>query len=390
VKTSELKIGDKITKIVANWITNPFFKQQFTIESQNEINKLKEHKIEYVFIQPRPKKISEEHNEIVQKDHVSQYFIELDKIKNSHELYKKSVKIIRNVMDDIRTGKLLNKDAISALTKKMFEVTKYNSNLLTSISKLKSYDEYTFEHSMNVSIFASALAKHMGLDDKQIEMLTLSGILHDTGKMLVPQEILNKPGKLTDEEFKIMKNHVVYGYDYLKKNGFAEEQLKIVIEHHERADGSGYPNGLKDKEISLYGKIGAVVDIYDAITSNRVYHKGMQPANAIKMMFQWTDSHINKKVFEFFIAQVGIFPVGTLVLLNTNELALVGKITDQPMQPILIIFTNPKGKILTPFLVDLSKKSIAQRNILGPVNPDKIDIPDQAYKMIEEMNASIS
>jgi putative nucleotidyltransferase with HDIG domain len=390
ISVSELIIGDKVVKIDASWISNPFFKQQFTIKSNKEINKLKDHKIEYVFIEPRPKKIQEENVNIINRNNISQYYIELNKVDNAFDLYKKSVKILKNTMIEVRAGKLLNKEALNSITKKMIEITKYNKNLLTSISKLKSFDEYTFEHSMNVSVFASSLAKHMGLNDTEIQMLTLGGLLHDTGKMLVPQEILNKPGKLTDEEFKIMKNHVIYGFDYLKKNGFDDNELKIVIEHHERFDGSGYPYGLKDKDISLYGKIGAVVDIYDAITSNRVYHKGMESANAIKMMFNWTDSHINKKVFEFFVAHIGIFPVGTLVLLNTNELAIVGKVTNKPTSPIIIVFTNPKGNQVTPFLVDLSKKSVAQRKILGPVNPSKIDIPSVVNKMLEEMNSSLT
>jgi putative nucleotidyltransferase with HDIG domain len=272
----------------------------------------------------------------------------------------------------------------------MLEITKYNKNLLSSVAKLKSYDEYTFEHSINVGIFASSLAKHIGLPEQEVEILTLSGILHDTGKMLVPSEILNKPGKLTDEEFKIMKSHVIKGYDYLLKQGFDKESLKIVIEHHERYDGSGYPYGLSDKDISLHGKIGAVVDIYDAITSDRVYHKGMQAAKALKLMFNWSDSHIDKKVFEFFVTHIGIYPVGTLLMLNTNELALVGKYENNSLNPIVVIFINPKGKFITPFLVDLSKKSVVQRKVIGPVNPETVEIPEQATKMVEEMNSSLS
>jgi putative nucleotidyltransferase with HDIG domain len=386
-----LKIGDYIKKIEASWITNPFFKNEFEVKTSEEIKKLKEHKIKYVHILPRkekPKEIPDK--EKIKNINVSEYYLELDKLDNSFDLYAKTVKILKNVMNDVRTGKLLNKDAISSISKKMLEITKYNKNLLSSVAKLKSYDEYTFEHSINVGIFASSLAKHIGLPEQEVEILTLSGILHDTGKMLVPSEILNKPGKLTDEEFKIMKSHVIKGYDYLLKQGFDKEPLKIVIEHHERYDGSGYPYGLSDKDISLHGKIGAVVDIYDAITSDRVYHKGMQAAKALKLMFNWSDSHIDKKVFEFFVTHIGIYPVGTLLMLNTNELALVGKYENNSLNPIVVIFINPKGKFITPFLVDLSKKSVVQRKVIGPVNPETVEIPEQATKMVEEMNSSLS
>lgn len=391
IKVSELQIGDIVEKVDASWLNNPFFKGRFTVESSAEIKKLKEHNIEHVFIQPRTKKIKEETIEETEPEiELSEYYIELDKMDNAFDFYSRSVSIINNVMNDIRTGKLFNKEAITSVSQKMAEITKDHKNLLASVSKLKTYDDYTFEHSMNVSIFAASLAQHMGLEYKETEMLTTSGLLHDTGKMLVPQKILNKPGKLTDTEFVTMKKHVEYGYDYLKKQGFKEHELHIVHEHHERFDGSGYPRGLTDKDISLYGKIGAVVDIYDAITSNRVYHKGMEAATALKMMFKWTDSHINKKVFEFFVAHIGIYPVGTLVLLNTNELALVGMTSKNPTAPLIVIFTNPKGNNISPILTDLSKKSVAQRKIMGPVNPSTINIPENVHTMVEKMNAQIS
>lgn len=390
IKVSDLNIGDVVEKVDTSWLNNPFIKKQFTIESNAEIHKLKEYKVEHVYIQPRNKKYEPKiEDEKIPEVNLNDYYIELDQISNSFDLYRKSVSIVKNVMTDVRTGKLFNKTAITSVSRKMVEITKYNKNILASVSKLKSYDEYTFEHSMNISVFSSSLAQHMNLPAEEIEMLTIGGLLHDTGKMLVPQDILNKPGKLTGNEFSIMKKHVEYGYDYLKKQGFNESQLRIVVEHHERHDGSGYPNGLLDKDISLHGKIGAVVDIYDAITSNRVYHKGMEAATALKMMFKWTDSHINKKVFDFFIAHVGIFPVGTLVVLNTNELAIVGLNSKNPTAPMIVVFSNPKGSFITPFLVDLTKKSVAQRKILGPVNPSKINIPDNAHRMVEEMNSKI-
>ena len=390
ISVEDLQVGDYIKHIEASWLTNPFFKSEFEVKSKDEINKLKEHKIKYVHILTRKEKPEDEvKEETVSNVDVSEYYLELDKIDNAFDLYDKTVKIMKNIMHDVRAGKLLNKDAVSSISKKLFEITKYNKNLLASVSKLKKYDEYTFEHSVNVGILASSLATHIGLSDYDIETLTLSGILHDTGKMLVPQEILNKPGKLTDEEFKIMKSHVIKGYEYLLKQGFEKESLKIVIEHHERYDGSGYPYGLSGKNISLHGKIGAVVDIYDAITSDRVYHKGMQAAKALKLMFNWSDSHIDKKVLEFFITHIGIYPVGTIVMLNTNELAIVGKYEKSHINPIVVVFTNSRGKFVAPFLVNLSKKSVAQRKIIGPVNPETIEVPDVAHKIIEEMNNSL-
>ncbi|MGC8769303.1 HD-GYP domain-containing protein [Calditerrivibrio sp.] len=394
IHVNELKIGDRVLKLDASWLETPFLSHKFKIKDISDINKLKKHGIEYVFIEPRNDEVSikeviEENKDLlenVQYEELPKHYIDFQSLTKASEIYEESVKIIRSVMEDIRSGKLFDDTGVRIIADKITELTVKKGDLLSSVAKLKSYDDYTFQHSVNVSVFATSLGKLMNIPIKELNMLSASALLHDVGKMLVPKEILNKPGKLTDEEFKIMKNHVPAGYDYLIKNGLDPSELKIVIEHHERYDGSGYPYGLKDPDISLFGKIGAVVDIYDAITSDRVYHKGMEPPSALKMMFKWTDSHINKKIFEFFITHIGIYPVGTLVLLNTNELAIVAKITDNPTSPIVAVFKNPKGEDIPVYMVDLSKKSVLSKKIIGPVNPEKINIDKEIYDIIERIN----
>ncbi|MGB9732018.1 HD-GYP domain-containing protein [Calditerrivibrio nitroreducens] len=394
IHVNELKIGDRVLKLDASWLETPFLSHKFKIKDISDINKLKKHGIEYVFIEPRNDEVSikeviEENKDLlenVQYEELPKHYIDFQSLTKASEIYEESVKIIRSVMEDIRSGKLFDDTGVRIIADKITELTVKKGDLLSSVAKLKSYDDYTFQHCVNVSVFATSLGKLMNIPIKELNMLSASALLHDVGKMLVPKEILNKPGKLTDEEFKIMKNHVPAGYDYLIKNGLDPSELKIVIEHHERYDGSGYPYGLKDPDISLFGKIGAVVDIYDAITSDRVYHKGMEPPSALKMMFKWTDSHINKKIFEFFIIHIGIYPVGTLVLLNTNELAIVAKITDNPTSPIVAVFKNPKGEDIPVYTVDLSKKSVLSKKIIGPVNPEKINIDKEIYDIIERIN----
>jgi len=393
ISVKELKIGDIVLKLDASWLDTPFLKHNFIVKDQKTIEKLIKNGIEYVYIeekrekpqQPEEKALVEE---ILQhkKENIPKEYLEIKDLKPSFELYKKSVSIVKNVMEDVRSGKMFDSSSVRILVDKIADITVKNKSLLVNIAKLKTYDDYTFQHSLNVAIYASSLGKLLNFPLSEIKVLVKSGILHDIGKMLVPKDILNKPAKLTDEEFTIMKNHVTAGYDFLKKNGFSEEELKIVVEHHERADGSGYPYGLRDEEISIAGKIGAVVDIYDAITSDRVYHKGIYPPKAIKLMFSWTDKHINKKVFEFFVSNVGIYPVGTIVLLSTNELAVVGDVSKKPTEPIVVIFKNLNGYDVAPIIYDLSKPSALKKRIVGPVNPENIKIPDEIYLAIEKLN----
>ncbi|MCA1927743.1 MAG: HD-GYP domain-containing protein [Calditerrivibrio sp.] len=394
IGVSELKIGSKVVKLDAGWLDTPFLLHKFTVKDENDIQKLKKYGISHVFIESdeeitEVKKIVEENKQLVediQKEELPHHYIDYQNLSKASEIYEQSVKIIRSMMDDVRSGKLFDETGVKLVADKIIEMTMKKGDLLASVAKLKTYDEYTFQHCMNVSVFATSLGKLMNIPQKELMLLSKSALLHDVGKMLVPKDVLNKPGKLTDEEFKIMKNHVTEGYEYLIKNGMDRENLHIVIEHHERYDGSGYPNGLKDEQISLFGKIGAVVDIYDAITSDRVYHKGMEAPSAVKMMFKWTDNHINKKVFEFFVTNIGIYPVGSLVLLNTNELAMVAKTNKDPVSPVVVVFKNPKGNDIPVYTVDLSKKVVLQKKIVGLVNPESISIDKEIYKIIEKIN----
>ncbi|MEF3254494.1 MAG: HD-GYP domain-containing protein [Deferribacterales bacterium] len=392
VSVNDLKVGDKVLKLDASWLDTPFLKHKFTIKDKNVINKLKKYGIQYVYTEGSDQEtiteLIEENKEIINEiyEELPKHYIDYQNLTKASEIYEQSVKIIRSMMDDVRSGKLFDYTGVKLIADKIADLTLKKGDLLTSISKLKTYDDYTFQHCVNVSVFATSLGKLLNIPYKDLVALSSSALLHDIGKMLVPIEILNKPGKLTDEEFAIMKTHVTKGYDYLIKNGLDPEYLKIVIEHHERYDGSGYPYGLKDEEISLFGKIGAVVDIYDAITSKRVYHNGMNPPSAIKMMFGWTDKHINRKIFEFFVNTTGIYPVGSIVLLNTNEVAIVAKTTKDPVSPIIIVFKNPKGLDIPPYQIDLSKKTVLSKKIVGLINPETITVNQEIYTIIEKMN----
>ncbi|WP_022849681.1 HD-GYP domain-containing protein [Limisalsivibrio acetivorans] len=397
VKTKDLKLGDKVLKLDRNWLQTSILKHKFIIKEQGVIDRLIREGVEHVYIEKRTAEEQaaqailagdEEAILEVQEEIVKDNYVDLDNFDSAVGLYKESVRIVKHVMSDIRAGKLFDKGALNNVADKIVDITLKSQGVLSSVSKLKQFDEYTFQHSMNVSVFATSLGRHMGLDEEELRALSSGGLMHDVGKMMVPPDILNKPGKLTDEEFVTMKKHVEYGYEYLKKNGVDERMLALAHEHHERFDGSGYPRKLKDGEISMHGKIGAVVDIYDAITSDRVYHKGMEPAQALKLMFKWADSHINKKVFEFFVTNIGIYPVGTLVLLNTNELAMVGRVnTRKPTEPNVIVFKDGRGNDKTPFIVDLAKPVVNKRKIVGPVNPAEIIVPEAIYNAVDKMNA---
>ncbi len=396
VPVSSLRIGDHVLKFDRSWLGTDFLSHKFIIKDQATIDRLSANGIEFVFIQPRreeEKKITDLYegrsDELINvlAQEAPKHQLNLKEFNHATDVYTQSVTMVGSVLSDIRSGKSFNNSAIRSISDSIAKVTVRNRGVLASVTKLQKHDDYTFHHSMNVSVFAASLAAHLGMKENEIERVANAGLVHDIGKMLIPQEILNKPGKLTDSEFIIMKQHVQRGYDFLLKQGMRPEMLKLVLEHHERHDGSGYPNGLSDEQISIDGKIGAVVDIYDAITSDRVYNKGMAATSALKLMFSWTDSHINKSVFEFFIKNVGIYPVGSLVMMSTQEFAIVGKTNNnKPTDPIVIVFMNKNGERTPLKVVDLSKSAIDRQKIIGLINPENVTVPKDVYKYIDNLN----
>ena len=194
--------------------------------------------------------------------------------------------------------------------------------------------------------------------------IAIGALLHDVGKARVPDEILNKPGKLTDAEFDRMKSHVVQSKIILQATpGISPIALDVAAQHHERFDGSGYPNKLAGQGISLYGRMGAIVDVYDAITSDRVYHKGMAPTEALRKLLDWSANHFEPRLVKAFIRSVGIYPTGALVRLESKRLAVVqAQHADNPMQPTVKVIFHTAGHYLRPEDVDLRR---SQDRIVG-------------------------
>jgi len=184
------------------------------------------------------------------------------------------------------------------------------------------------------------------------------------GKAFTPKEVLNKPGKLTDEEFAIMKQHPAEGHRVLLEGGAVGDiPLDVCLHHHEKVDGSGYPHRLTDEKISLYAKMGAVCDVYDAITSNRPYKAGWDPAESIRKMTEWSKGHFDLSVFQAFVKSIGIYPVGSLVRLESGRLGVVCEQSEKSLltPKIKVFFSTKSNTYIAPELVDLARPGCAER-----------------------------
>jgi putative nucleotidyltransferase with HDIG domain len=275
-------------------------------------------------------------------------------------------------------GKAVDTASALRLVEEIADSVTRNPNALISLARLKTADDYTYMHSVAVCALMVALSKQLGLDAAQTRSAGVAGLLHDLGKAVMPMDVLNKPGKLTDEEFAIIKRHPEEGHQMLLASQGADEMaLDVVLHHHEKTDGSGYPKRLKADEISLYAKMGAVCDVYDAITSNRPYKAGWDPAESIRRMAEWTTGHFDPTVFQAFVKSLGIYPIGSLVRLHSGRLGIVIEQAEKSLLTprVKVFFSTKADARIAPEVIDLSLPG-GKEKIVGREDPAKWNFPD--------------
>ena len=288
-------------------------------------------------------------------------------MKAAKRTIETSKKAVASMFNEVRLGKAVNAEAVMPLVDEIAASIDRNQAALISLARLKNQDDYTYMHSVAVCAMMTALAKEIGLSDREVKQAGLAGLLHDIGKMAVSLDVLNKPGALTDQEFTQIKQHPEQGFKLLKQAGVTDEiALDVCLHHHEKVDGSGYPEQLTDDNISLFAKMGAVCDVYDAVTSNRPYKTGWEPGISLKRMAQWK-GHFDAEIFKAFVKSIGIYPVGSVVLLTSNRLAVVVDQTEGNLiKPVVKVFFSTKSKERIPVeIIDLSNPAILDE-VVGP------------------------
>ena len=297
-----------------------------------------------------------------------------DEAARARRLHAEAGKVARQMLDDVRFGQGLAVERVTPVVDAMVDSVFRHPDALLPLARLKEADDYTYEHSVGVAALLIAFGKAMKLPREIIRDLALGGLLHDIGKANIPDAILNKPAKLSDEEFARVQGHVAESVRLVKTMpGVSDTVLKVVAEHHERIDGSGYPNRLAGDAISLYGQMAAIVDVYDAITANKVYGRGMAPTQALKKLLEWSKHHFDPQLVQTFIRALGIYPTGTLVKLESNRMGVVVEQNEgNLLEPVVRVFYHAgKKHYIPPELVDLSK---VQDRIAGCESYDKWNI----------------
>ena len=383
INVGDLRVGMHLHELCGSWMEHPFWRTKFVIHDEGDIRLIVESGIKEVWIDDEKGlavAVASESKEEVEAD-VDQALMNAavtgtpqqsspksvsmaEEVQRAAKICAESKQAVVSMFQEVRMGRAISSEAAGDLVDEISSSVMRNPGALISLARLKTADDYTYMHSVAVCALMVALAGKLGLDEKQTREAGMSGLLHDLGKAMMPMEVLNKPGKLTDEEFRIIKSHPVEGHRLLKEGGtVGAVPLDVCLHHHEKVDGSGYPDRLKDEQISMFAKMGAVCDVYDAITSNRPYKAGWDPAESIRKMTEWCNGHFDARIFQAFVKSIGIYPVGSLVRLTSGRLAVVTEQSGRSLlTPCVKVFFSTKSMVhVPPELLDLSRPGVVER-----------------------------
>ncbi len=370
ISSKELRVGMYLHELCGSWMQHPFWRSKFEIKDKEAIRSILDSHIEEVVIDtdkgldvevPQPKVAAQPapppsppSKPAAQNLTETSMKVELEQ---AGKIVSKAKDAISSMFHEVRMGKTMDATEAVAMVEEISASVMRNPGALISLARLKTKDDYTYMHSVAVCALMVSLAKQLGLDAETSRQAGVAGLLHDVGKMAIPSKILDKPGKLTDAEFAIIQGHPMAGYNMLREaKGAPEVALDVARHHHEKIDGSGYPDKLANGNISQLARMSAVCDVYDAITSNRPYKNGWDPSESLTRMASWK-GHFDEHIFQAFVKSVGIYPVGSLVRLESGRLAVVMEQSKKSLtMPKVKIFYSTKTKLHVKLeILDLSR-----------------------------------
>ncbi|MBE0510252.1 MAG: HD-GYP domain-containing protein [Chromatiales bacterium] len=396
IRVGQLQPGMYIKEFCGSWMEHPFWRTSFVLDDPKDIATIQASSIKELWIDTdKGCDVLAGEVAVAESDSEAEVDAALARAADSgreleqvsiHEELSRAVKIcakskraVTSMFAEARMGKAVDTAVARKLVEEISDSVSRNAGAMLSLARLKSADDYTYMHSVAVCALMLALARQLGLDEQQTRSVGLAGLMHDLGKARMPMAVLNKPGKLTPEEFAIMKGHPAEGHKMLLAvaDSVDASTLDVCLHHHEKVDGSGYPDGLKGDQISLYAQMGAVCDVYDAITSNRPYKAGWDPAESIRKMAEWAEGHFDPIVFQAFVKSLGIYPIGSLVRLESGKLAVVMEQSkDSLLKPRVKVFYSTKSRArLAPKIIDLAAAH-CKDSITGREDPAEWNFPD--------------
>ncbi len=367
VPVSQLRIGMYVHELCGSWLDHSFWRSRFLIEHDGHLSRLRGSRLEWVWIDTdRGLDVDESASGVPAQAGRSARRApaeELHPNEESKQAFQRaqgvrdaSGDVVAQMFDDAQLGRRLDVKQVERLAQDVAGSIEEHPDALTSLARIKRADQFTYMHSVAVSALMTSLARELGHSEDQVRLAGMAGLLHDIGKVEIPEKILNKPGRLTADEFTIIKGHPVHGAALLRKEqDIPPEVVDACLHHHERMDGQGYPDGLAADQISLLARMTAICDVYDAVTSNRPYKKGWDPTFALSKMSEWV-GHFDEELLAAFIRAIGKYPVGSILSLTSGELAVVvAQNRDALEAPVVKVFySNRLCQYVSGRRIDLS------------------------------------
>ncbi len=403
INSSELQVGMYVSGLDRPWLEVPFPVQGFRIESPEDILNIQKY-CKYVYVDStksaipaikakhkatdRPRKSNQQ---IFQGRTLKSYEDSsswTDEFPRAKAAVDTLMETVDSIFEQVTHNGALDVVRVKQSVDPMIDSISRNPDACIWLARMKQQDTYTYQHSVGASIWAVALGRQLGLPKSDLRSLAVGGLLFDIGKLKVDPELLGTTQALTDAEFAELRSHVGLGVDMIVKSGLMNKDvLDMVSHHHERHDGSGYPQGLSGDRIPVFARIAAIVDCYDAITSHRSYSRALPPSAAIKKMYEWRDLEFQAELVEEFIQAVGIYPAGTLVELSSGEVAVVvAEYRTRRLRPkVMVLLDADKQPCLEVKIVDLLSEKLAADGkpleITSSLEPEAYGIDMAAIKL---------
>jgi len=360
-----LSLGMYVIELDRPWLETDFLFQGFEITSDEQIDKLKA-TCQHVYIDTtilrKRRAVTPNKREVEPQSQASypspppKISIFEDEIQRAKETYQATGLLVSEFMDRISKGEGIDTKLAKQAVAECVNSILHAPDAVLWLTQLKNKDEYTAQHSLNVCVLSIVLGRHINLSEANLNNVGLCGLMHDVGKMCVPLHILNKPGKLEDDEMRVMQSHTSLGFELLKSSqGMYIGAINTAHAHHERIDGKGYPNNITGGSLSLYTKIVTIADLYDAITSDRVYQKGRTHLEATKIMFELTGFHLDETLVIKFVESLGVYPPGCLVSLTNGAVGLVVESNDKHrLRPKIMLVLDEDKNPAPEKIIDLA------------------------------------
>ena len=342
IRRDQLRLGMYIHAFDGSWFAHPFWRQGFVVQRESDLAAVLASDIETLLIDT-----SRGSDLLLPAGPPPEAEAPDARTEAAMQVVNRAKEAVRGLFDSARLGKAVESSAVLSIVEEVATEIEQNRRALLKVLRLKSKDEYTYLHSVAVCALMVNLAAQLGLDERKAAKLGTAGLLHDVGKVKIPDAVLNKPGRLTAEEYALAQTHSMEGYRMLAEvEGIPAVALDVCQHHHEKIDGTGYPHGLHGQEISLAARMGAICDVYDAVTSNRPYKDAWSPLEAIARMRQW-HGHFDPQLLFAFMLSVGLLPVGTVVQLRRDRLGVIVEGGRRGARPKILAFYSTRRRRFT-------------------------------------------